>query len=108
MHSILMSRAHQSYSLGELAIPGLRHFVYKDRERVQVTTPRWEGEYAAAAAAAATSGEGAHDDDDDEEGEGGAVAASTRARMRSVRSLFSLEEDDMLHVLLLRLKRRRV
>ncbi|KWU44365.1 DUF254-domain-containing protein, partial [Rhodotorula sp. JG-1b] len=44
VHSILMSRAHQSYSLGELAIPGLRHFVYKDRERVQVTTPRWEGE----------------------------------------------------------------
>ena len=77
VHSILMSRAHQSYSLGELAIPGLRHFVYKDRERVQVTMPRWEGEYYAAAAA--ISEEGADDDDDDD-----AVAASTRARMRSV------------------------
>lgn len=45
VHSISMARAHQAYSLGEVAVPGLRHFVYKDRERVQVTMPRWEGEY---------------------------------------------------------------
>lgn len=104
VHSILMSRAHQSYSLGELAIPGLRHFVYKDRERVQVTMPRWEGEYAVAA----TSGTGAHDDDDAEEGEGGAVAASTRARMRSVCPfLFFAGREDKLRVLFLRLEGRR-
>lgn len=45
VHSILKTRAEQAYSLGEVAVPGLRHFVYKDRERVQSTAPGWEGEY---------------------------------------------------------------
>lgn len=87
VHSILMSRAQQSYSLGELAIPGLRHFVYKDRERVQVTMPRWEGEYATARSGGGDDeGGGGGGDGDGEDGEGGgeAVAAATRARMRSV------------------------
>jgi len=30
---------------GELAIPGLRHFVYKSRSLVQTTRPAWEGDY---------------------------------------------------------------
>ncbi|KAM0746693.1 DUF254-domain-containing protein [Meredithblackwellia eburnea MCA 4105] len=37
--------AGKGYSLGELAIPGLRHFLYKSRAYVQVTSPAWEGEY---------------------------------------------------------------
>jgi hypothetical protein len=34
-----------SYSIGELSIPGLRHFIYKSRSYVQVTSPAWEGPY---------------------------------------------------------------
>lgn len=30
---------------GELAIPGLRHFLYKSRTYVQVTSPAYEGDY---------------------------------------------------------------
>ncbi|BGP11298.1 Vacuolar fusion protein mon1 [Rhodotorula toruloides] len=44
-HPLLLFRARQSYSLGELAVPGLRHFVYKDKSKVQVTMCGWEGEY---------------------------------------------------------------
>ncbi|CDR48687.1 hypothetical protein NBRC10512_001399 [Rhodotorula toruloides] len=45
LHPLLLFRARQSYSLGELAVPGLRHFVYKDKSKVQVTMCGWEGEY---------------------------------------------------------------
>ncbi|GAA6055254.1 hypothetical protein JCM3770_001509 [Rhodotorula araucariae] len=45
LHALEMARAAQAYSLGELAVPGVRHFVYKDRGLVQVTASRWEGEY---------------------------------------------------------------
>lgn len=45
LHPLLLFRARQSYSLGELAVPGLRHFVYKDKGKVQVTMCGWEGEY---------------------------------------------------------------
>ncbi|GAA6021944.1 hypothetical protein JCM10207_002611 [Rhodosporidiobolus poonsookiae] len=45
VHELEMERSAQEYSLGELAIPGLRHFVYKHRGLVQVTRPAWEGEY---------------------------------------------------------------
>ncbi|GAA5866444.1 hypothetical protein JCM8547_000627 [Rhodosporidiobolus lusitaniae] len=45
VHEIEMERVAQEYSLGELAIPGLRHFVYKSRALVQITRPAWEGEY---------------------------------------------------------------
>ncbi|GJE86335.1 trafficking protein Mon1-domain-containing protein [Phanerochaete sordida] len=34
------------YSVGDLSIPGLRHFVYKSRGAVQVTAPRYEEPYA--------------------------------------------------------------
>lgn len=33
------------YSIAELAIPGLRHFVYKARAQVQVTLPNFEDPY---------------------------------------------------------------
>lgn len=33
------------YSLGDLAVPGLRHFLYKHRAYVQVTMPAWEDDY---------------------------------------------------------------
>jgi hypothetical protein len=35
-----------SYSVGALAVPGLRHFVYKSRSHVQITQPRFEEPYA--------------------------------------------------------------
>ncbi|SCV72231.1 BQ2448_4925 [Microbotryum intermedium] len=35
----------QEYSLMDLAVPGLRHFLYKARPYVQITNPVWEGEY---------------------------------------------------------------
>jgi vacuolar fusion protein MON1 len=34
-----------TYSVSELSIPGLRHFVYKSRAHVQVTLPTWEDPY---------------------------------------------------------------
>ncbi|KAF5344980.1 hypothetical protein D9757_013788 [Collybiopsis confluens] len=40
LHSYL--QAHSSYTVSELGIPGLRHFVYKARGLVQVTFPVWE------------------------------------------------------------------
>ncbi|GAA5847303.1 hypothetical protein JCM5353_004230 [Sporobolomyces roseus] len=45
VHEIEKVRSVQEYSLGELAIPGLRHFVYKSRSLVQTTRPAWEGDY---------------------------------------------------------------
>lgn len=33
------------YSVGDLGIPGLRHFVYKSRSHVQVTMPLFEDPY---------------------------------------------------------------
>ena len=33
------------YSVSELGIPGLRHFVYKSRAHVQVTVPEFEDPY---------------------------------------------------------------
>ncbi|KAF7314479.1 hypothetical protein MKEN_00920900 [Mycena kentingensis (nom. inval.)] len=33
------------YSVSELGIPGLRHFLYKSRAQVQVTMPAWEEPY---------------------------------------------------------------
>lgn len=33
------------YSVSELGIPGLRHFVYKSRAQVQVTVPMFEDPY---------------------------------------------------------------
>ncbi|GAA5845470.1 hypothetical protein JCM11251_003394 [Rhodosporidiobolus azoricus] len=45
VHELEMARVGQEYSLGELALPGLRHFLYKSRALVQVTRPGWEGEY---------------------------------------------------------------
>jgi hypothetical protein len=35
-----------AYGVGALAVPGLRHFVYKSRAHVQLTAPRWEEPYA--------------------------------------------------------------
>ncbi|GAA5966929.1 hypothetical protein JCM3765_001304 [Sporobolomyces pararoseus] len=45
VHEIEKARVLQEYSLVELAIPGLRHFVYKSRSLVQSTRPAWEGDY---------------------------------------------------------------
>ncbi|BGP20036.1 hypothetical protein JCM10213_000582 [Rhodosporidiobolus nylandii] len=45
VHELEKQRVGQEFSLGELAIPGLRHFVYKSRALVQVIRPAWEGEY---------------------------------------------------------------
>ncbi|KAH0586154.1 hypothetical protein H2248_007419 [Termitomyces sp. 'cryptogamus'] len=33
------------YSVGDLGIPGLRHFIYKSRSQVQITTPTFEDPY---------------------------------------------------------------
>ena len=33
------------YSVSELSIPGLRHFVYKSRQHVQITVPTFEEPY---------------------------------------------------------------
>lgn len=33
------------YSVSELGIPGLRHFVYKSRAQVQITVPVFEDPY---------------------------------------------------------------
>lgn len=35
----------RGYTVGELGIPGLRHFVYKSRAHVQVTVPVYEDPY---------------------------------------------------------------
>lgn len=33
------------YEVGEVGVPGLRHFLYKHRGFVQITCPRWEDDY---------------------------------------------------------------
>jgi len=33
------------YSVSDMGIPGLRHFVYKSRQHVQITSPKWEEPY---------------------------------------------------------------
>jgi len=38
------ARAHE-YSVDELGIPGLRHFVYKSKAHVQITMPAFEEGY---------------------------------------------------------------
>ncbi|KIK57167.1 hypothetical protein GYMLUDRAFT_61477 [Collybiopsis luxurians FD-317 M1] len=40
LHSYI--RSHSAYTVSELGVPGLRHFVYKARGLVQVTFPVWE------------------------------------------------------------------
>ncbi|GAA5926652.1 guanine nucleotide exchange factor MON1 [Sporobolomyces koalae] len=45
IHELEKARVLQEYSLVELAIPGVRHFVYKSRTLVQSTRPAWEGDY---------------------------------------------------------------
>ena len=34
------------YAVGDLSIPGLRHFLYKSRPHVQITAPVFEEPYA--------------------------------------------------------------
>lgn len=46
VESIEEARKEQSYGVGELAIPGLRHFLYMAKAYVQVTAPVYEGDYA--------------------------------------------------------------
>lgn len=44
--SLLDKMGHESgYSLENVGIPGLRHFVYKHKIHVQVTYPTWEDDY---------------------------------------------------------------
>ncbi|KZT12073.1 DUF254-domain-containing protein [Laetiporus sulphureus 93-53] len=40
-----IDRGNTEYSVGDLGIPGLRHFVYKSRSHVQVTMPLYEDPY---------------------------------------------------------------
>ncbi|KAF9071187.1 trafficking protein Mon1-domain-containing protein [Rhodocollybia butyracea] len=42
LHYLHTHLLHSSYTVSELGIPGLRHFVYKARGLVQVTFPVWE------------------------------------------------------------------
>lgn len=42
-HSV--NSGHSEYSVGDLSIPGLRHFMYKSRPQVQVTMPTYEDPY---------------------------------------------------------------
>ncbi|PLW06604.1 hypothetical protein PCANC_27758 [Puccinia coronata f. sp. avenae] len=41
----LNPRSWGEYSLEDLGIPGLRHFIYKDKKYVQVSYPTWEDDY---------------------------------------------------------------
>lgn len=43
MHA--MVRGETEYSVADLGVPGLRHFVYKSRPHVQVTMPLFEDPY---------------------------------------------------------------
>ncbi|KAK4056699.1 Vacuolar fusion protein mon1 [Microbotryomycetes sp. JL221] len=45
VHKLDKNKAAQRYSLAELAVPGLRHFLYKSKLHVQVTHPTFEGDY---------------------------------------------------------------
>ncbi|KAI0801948.1 DUF254-domain-containing protein [Irpex lacteus] len=40
-----IAKGHTEYSVGDLSIPGLRHFLYKSRSHVQVTMPGYEDPY---------------------------------------------------------------
>lgn len=40
-----IARGGTEYAVGDLAVPGLRHFLYKSRPAVQVTAPRYEEPY---------------------------------------------------------------
>ncbi|OSX59875.1 hypothetical protein POSPLADRAFT_1035388 [Postia placenta MAD-698-R-SB12] len=40
-----ISRGETEYAVGDLGVPGLRHFVYKSRSHVQVTMPLFEDPY---------------------------------------------------------------
>lgn len=42
---VAQTQSNANDPLGDLSIPGLRHFVYKSRTYVQITSPSWEGEY---------------------------------------------------------------
>lgn len=41
----LNDRSWGEYSLENLGIPGLRHFIYKDKKYVQASYPSWEDDY---------------------------------------------------------------
>lgn len=43
VHAI--TRGTTEYGVGDLAVPGLRHFMYKSRAHVQITAPRYEEPY---------------------------------------------------------------
>lgn len=43
VHAI--TKGTTEYSVGDLSIPGLRHFLYKSRSQVQVTAPKYEEPY---------------------------------------------------------------
>ncbi|KAK4054502.1 Vacuolar fusion protein mon1 [Microbotryomycetes sp. JL201] len=45
LHKLEKHKAAQTYSLAELAVPGLRHFLYKSKVHVQITQPAYEGDY---------------------------------------------------------------
>ena len=40
-----IAEGRSEYSVGDLSIPGLRHFLYKSRPQVQVTMPTFEDPY---------------------------------------------------------------
>ena len=40
-----ISEGRTEYSVGDLSIPGLRHFLYKSRPQVQITMPVFEDPY---------------------------------------------------------------
>ena len=40
-----ITKGTTEYGVGDLSIPGLRHFLYKSRAQVQVTAPRYEEPY---------------------------------------------------------------
>ncbi len=40
-----ISNGRTEYTVGDLSIPGLRHFLYKSRSQVQVTMPTFEDPY---------------------------------------------------------------
>lgn len=40
-----ITKGTTEYSVDDLSIPGLRHFLYKSRPQVQVTAPKYEDPY---------------------------------------------------------------
>ena len=40
-----ITKGTTEYSVGDLSIPGLRHFLFKSRPQVQVTAPKYEEPY---------------------------------------------------------------